>query len=575
VLTRLTHKLHKLRSAFSRSDWAARHIYRASPAAPATSHEPPGVLLIQIDGLSYRQMLRAIDKRRLPFLQRLIQKDHYVLRQWYSGLPSATPAVQAELFYGVKCAVPAFHFYDRRKRKSRKMFQSEAVDDLAAQLEQQGEGLLQHGSCYSNIFSGGADEAPFCIQTMKFRSILHEQNLASTLWFIVIHLDHILKILALSIVEAGLALYDFFKGLRSGKNPFKEFSFVFSRIGSTIVLREIVKLHVKIDIARGMPIIHANFIGYDEHAHRRGPGSAFALWTLKGIDATIRSIVRKATHSRLRDYQIFIYSDHGQEHCRSFHSPAGLNLHETVEQLFCRPPVSYAPEAEEVELPYSSLQLRSRELFHRLHKAQPAAKDEGQGANTVRITAMGPVGHIYLPSRPDKKMMQTYAEHLVTEGGIPLVLYLEDGLVYAASKHAHGPVAEIKSEIFGRTHPFLDEIVCDIHLVCAHEFAGDFVISGWRHDNQPLTFSIENGAHGGPGFQESQGFLIMADSYAQRDKTWYRPGDLRQIVMQLQKTPSGSASAKLPALSGCSSRQRQAPPHSHPIGSTFCPVAFS
>ncbi|MDT8335372.1 MAG: hypothetical protein RQ753_06720 [Desulfurivibrionaceae bacterium] len=60
----------------------------------------PGALLIQIDGLGYDRLLAAIDKNRLPFLQRMIQREHFVLRKFYSGLPSATPAVQAELFFG-------------------------------------------------------------------------------------------------------------------------------------------------------------------------------------------------------------------------------------------------------------------------------------------------------------------------------------------------------------------------------------------------------------------------------------------------------------------------------------------
>ncbi len=44
--------------------------------------------MIQIDGLGHDQLLKAIEKRRLPFLQRLIQQDHFVLRRFYSGLPS-------------------------------------------------------------------------------------------------------------------------------------------------------------------------------------------------------------------------------------------------------------------------------------------------------------------------------------------------------------------------------------------------------------------------------------------------------------------------------------------------------
>jgi hypothetical protein len=60
------------------------------------------------------------------------------------------------------------------------------------------------------------------------------------------------------------------------------------------------------------------FFGYDEQAHRRGPGSAFAHWTLKGIDGVVRDIYRTAMRSRCRNYQIVIYADHGQERVKNY-----------------------------------------------------------------------------------------------------------------------------------------------------------------------------------------------------------------------------------------------------------------
>jgi hypothetical protein len=72
-----------------------------------------GLVLIQIDGLSRRQLEHAMARGNLPFLRQLMQKHKYRLDSLYSGLPSSTPAVTAELLYGVKGAVPAFSFFDR------------------------------------------------------------------------------------------------------------------------------------------------------------------------------------------------------------------------------------------------------------------------------------------------------------------------------------------------------------------------------------------------------------------------------------------------------------------------------
>ena len=66
------------------------------------------------------------------------------------------------------------------------------------------------------------------------------------------------------------------------------------------------------DISRGLPIIHINFLGYDEQSHRRGPHSRFAHWTLKGIDDAIARLWRAANHAAWRHYEVWVYSDHGQ-----------------------------------------------------------------------------------------------------------------------------------------------------------------------------------------------------------------------------------------------------------------------
>ena len=104
-----------------------------------------------------------------------------------------------------------------------------------------------------------------------------------------------------------------FKGLFDREDLLKELAFVPARVLVCIVLREMVRFRVLLDIERGVQVIHANFLGYDEQAHRRGPDSAFAHWTLKGIDRAVRDICQAAGHSVYRDYEWIIYSDHGQE----------------------------------------------------------------------------------------------------------------------------------------------------------------------------------------------------------------------------------------------------------------------
>ena len=102
----------------------------------------------------------------LPFLSGLLSRHKYRLHSLYSGLPSSTPAMTAELLYGVKCAVPAFSFYDRSDKKIVRMFEPHFAKALDQRLLAEGQPLLAGGSAYAGIYTGGAEETHFCASTM-------------------------------------------------------------------------------------------------------------------------------------------------------------------------------------------------------------------------------------------------------------------------------------------------------------------------------------------------------------------------------------------------------------------------
>src|SRR5580698_4308087 len=111
MISRVEVFLRRLKRIFSRSEWSIRLLRLAKLKQPTSE---PGLVMVQIDGLSMTQFNRGLKKRNLPFLQSLLSKEHYILHSFYSGLPSNTPAVQAELFYGIKGCVPSFSFVDRK-----------------------------------------------------------------------------------------------------------------------------------------------------------------------------------------------------------------------------------------------------------------------------------------------------------------------------------------------------------------------------------------------------------------------------------------------------------------------------
>lgn len=498
------------RRKFSRTRWVARLLNR-DLSAPHS--DEPGLVILQLDGLARTQLERALKEGRMPFLKKLIDRGHFEELSFYSGLPSTTPAVQAEVMFGARCAVPAFQFLHRETGQTALMYDQQWAKRVGARLAEQHQPLLEGGRSYSNIYAAGAVEARFCAETMdadNVREMLRPWKLAivASLYFFTI-----LRVLGLAILELFIAVGDMIRGLAGQQHWRAELHCIPSRIGVSIVMREWLRVMLKLSIEEGTPIIYANFLGYDEQAHRRGPGSDFAHWGLKGIDSVIRDVFKTAHKSDVRDYEVILFSDHGQEQTAIYEVAAGVTIQQAAERAFesgalagrnVRGLDDYGrrgPETDE----------RNRRLL-RMKRGQndvPQATAE-ELANDVIVTALGPLGHIYLPIEVCVDAKRDYARRLVDREHVPLVLFRGD----EERLEAHNPLGawqlpEDAAQVFGPDHPFLAEAVGDLMRLAQHPDAGDLMVSGWSNQQAPSTFVHENGAHGSIGTEETRGFALV------------------------------------------------------------------
>ena len=87
----------------------------------------------------------------------------------------------------------------------------------------------------------------------------------------------------------------------------------------------------------------------------------------------------------------------------------------------------------------------------------------------------------------------------------------------------------------GQQHPFLEEVSRDLVALCHHPDAGKFVLLGWRPKGRPLSFPVENGAHAGPGYEETRAFaLLPADAPLRRHgRRYLRASDLREAALHV------------------------------------------
>ncbi|MGD9299976.1 MAG: hypothetical protein PVI13_00270, partial [Desulfobacterales bacterium] len=219
MIGRIEALFRRMRRAVSRSEWPARLLRLPVSKGPPTH---PGLIMIQIDGLSQTEFDKAVKQGELPFLRRLKRREHYRTYQLYSGLPATTPAVQGELFYGVKGAVPAFGFRDRKSHKTVRMYEPDAAAAVEQRLSDgDNEPLLKGGSAYSDIFTGGADEAHFCPSSLGWGSALRSANPLVVVLLVVTNLYSFVRIGVLLLLETILAIADFARGLTRGYDFFK------------------------------------------------------------------------------------------------------------------------------------------------------------------------------------------------------------------------------------------------------------------------------------------------------------------------------------------------------------------
>src|SRR5699024_9062832 len=86
LIERIESWMRRMRRRISRSELSLKLLRISAETESATE---PGLLMIQIDGLSRRQLERAMAHRKMPFLRTLMRRDGYGLETHYSGLPSS------------------------------------------------------------------------------------------------------------------------------------------------------------------------------------------------------------------------------------------------------------------------------------------------------------------------------------------------------------------------------------------------------------------------------------------------------------------------------------------------------
>jgi len=501
---------------------------------------------VQIDGLGYLELRKSLLRGEMPFIAKLLKSEHYALHHLYSGLPSSTPSVQGELFYGVKTAVPAFAFIDQKKDTIYRMYEPRSAMAIEQELTiSGGEPLLTGGSAYSDIYTGGAHESHFCASSLGWSDVLSGIRPIIWLGVVLLYLPTIVRTFLLVILEFLLSIVDMLRGWFSGYDVKAEFKFVPARVAISVLMRDMITIGARLDIARGLPIIHLNYLGYDEQAHRRGPGSAFAHFALKGIDDRIKSLWAAGHQSTGRHYELWIYSDHGQESTLQYENLTGSGIVDAVQAAIkiLIPDTDIRVQSLSERIDQRRYNLFGGSLFQKLFPTSLPA-EHTLYSNGVSVVAMGPLGHIYLNASTSGLLaMSSLANHLVDQFQIPGVVYIQDDQVVARCKNGLLVLPEDGPLLLGASHFAMNEAIEDLIALARHPYAGKLILLGWVAGSQPLSFPRENGAHAGVGPLETGAFSLLPEDHGMADDTAgvLRPANLRNRALRLLRQKNNTS----------------------------------
>lgn len=306
---------------------------RAKGMAKPEETAVPGIFFLEIDGLAKPVLEKAMALGYAPTLKRWLEEGNHKLVEWESDLSSQTSAAQAGILHGNNDNIPAFRWYDRKRKE---IIASSSPEEVAKLEERHSDGnglLCDDGASRGNLLSGDATYVMTTASTLTDVSRFHmtsfyayfvspynfTRTLMLVIWDIITEKWEYRKARKNNVVP----ILD--KHHRGGKYPLL-------RVFTTVIMRELNIYTLIGDMYAGTPSAYATFVGYDEVAHHSGVESTDAYKVLYKLDEQFARL-ESAAENAPRPYKFVVLSDHGQSGGATFKQRYGYSLEELVQQL--------------------------------------------------------------------------------------------------------------------------------------------------------------------------------------------------------------------------------------------------
>ena len=478
----------------------------------------PGLIIVEIDGLSYDVLKEAIDKGLMPKIKSMIDDGTHTLRKWETDLSSQTGASQAGILHGNNADITAFRWIE--KQNNNQMMQCSGVSKVKTLEERISDGnglLVDNGASRSNLFSGDTDNVIF-----TFSKILNLRKLYNRAWFSVFsNPSNFARIVLLFLAEMILEIISQIKHRVLNIRPRikRGISYIIVRAVTNVFLREINTSTLVGDMLVGdIDVAYSTYLGYDEIAHHSGVRDEDSWFALKGMDKQIRRLVT-ATKYTPRDYQFVIQSDHGQTNGATFKQRYGESFEDFVKTLL--------PKDMKMFAKMSSNEDHYAESFIPLTKNNDDLIDEKEmkdmGDSEVIVLASGNLAMIYLTQwnyRLTYEEINEFLPNLIP--GIINNKYI--GFIVVNSSE-HGDLAIGKNGTYyldtdriegeNPLEGFGKNIAGHIKRNVSFKYTPDILVNSFYDAEKDEVCAFEElvGSHGGAGGSQSEPFILYPSDW--------------------------------------------------------------
>ncbi|WNV86060.1 phage holin family protein [Umezawaea sp. Da 62-37] len=311
---------------------AARRFRRAGDG---DEEQPPGVLLLQIDGLGYDTVRRAVRDGDLPTFAAWLAEGSHVLTDWHCDWSSQTGASVCGMLHGSNEDILGFRWYE--KDRDHVMACAHPAD--AAEIERRhsdGRGLLAGGgAARSGLFTGDADHASLTMSAVPLLTPSRRRaRNANGYYTYFANPVNLVRTVGAAVVDILREVSASARQRRADVRPrVKRGGFYpFARSATTVITRDLVVSAIIGDMMEARPVVYADFLGYDEVAHHTGIERYDALAVVRAIDQQIGRLHRAARLAP-RPYRLVVLSDHGVTQGWAFTDRFGESIEALVGRL--------------------------------------------------------------------------------------------------------------------------------------------------------------------------------------------------------------------------------------------------